>query len=112
VKFDRDLHAFFKAAIALRRDTPVLNQGGFRWLAVDDAAGTLVMERRDGKSTAVVAFNRSEGRQTARFGAPDGWPDNTVRAAFVSDGGSAVLRRVGNELLTDLPPLTAAVFLP
>jgi cyclomaltodextrinase len=112
VKFDRDLHAFFKAAIALRRETPALNQGGFRWLAVDDAADTLVMERRDGKSTAVVAFNRSEGPQTVRFGAPDGWPDNTVRAAFVSDVGSAVLRRIGNELLADLPPLTAAVFLP
>jgi cyclomaltodextrinase len=112
VKFDRDLHAFFKAAIGLRRHTPVLNQGGFRWLSVDDAADTLVMERSDGKSRAVVAFNRSEGPQTVRIDAPDGWPDKAVRAAFVSDGGAAVLRRSGNELLADLPPLTAAVFLP
>ena len=112
VKFNRDLHAFFKAAIGLRRNTPSLNQGGFRWLSVDDAANTLVLERSDGKSRAVVAFNRGEAAQTVRIEAPEGWPEDTVRASFVSDGGSAVMRRIGNELLADLPPLTGAVFLP
>jgi hypothetical protein len=112
VKFDRNLHSFFKAAIALRRNTPVLNTGAFRWLGTDDAANTLVFERTEGRSRALVAFNRSDSPQTVRLAAPDGWPQDTVRAVFVSDGGSAVMRRIGDELLTDLPPLTAAVFLP
>ena len=112
VKFDRDLHAFFKAAIALRRNTPVLNGGSFRWLTMDDAANTLVFERTGGNTRAIVAFNRGEAPQTVRIEAPAGWPEEAVRAAFVSDGGSVVLRRIGNELLTDLPPLTASVFLP
>jgi hypothetical protein len=47
-----------------------------------------------------------------RLAAPDGWPDAAMSAAFVSDGGSAVLRRVGGELLSEMPPLSAAVFLP
>jgi hypothetical protein len=59
-----------------------------------------------------VVFNRSEGVQTVRLAAPDGWPDAAVSAAFVSDGGSAVLRRVGGELLSEMPPLSVAVFLP
>jgi glycosidase len=112
VKFDRDLHAFFRAAISLRRNTPVLNSGEFRWLSTDDAANTLAFERFDGKARAIVVFNRSEGVQTVRLAAPDGWPDAAMSAAFVSDGGSAVLRRVGGELLSEMPPLSAAVFLP
>jgi glycosidase len=112
VKFDRDLHAFFRAAISLRRNTPVLNSGEFRWLSTDDAANTLAFERFDGKARAIVVFNRSEGVQTVRLAAPDGWPDAAVSADFVSDGGSAVLRRVGGELLSEMPPLSAAVFLP
>jgi glycosidase len=112
VKFDRDLHAFFRAAIALRRNTPALHQGSFRWLAADDAANTLAFERSDGRSSVVVVFNRSESPQTVRMAAPAGWPDGAVQAGFVSDGGSAVMRRSGDELLADLAPLTAAVFLP
>jgi glycosidase len=112
VKFDRDLHAFFRAAIALRRNTPALHQGSFRWLAADDAANTLVFGRSDVQGTVVVAFNRSESPQTVRITAPSGWPDDAVQAGFVSDGGSAVMRRSGDELLADLAPLTAAVFLP
>jgi cyclomaltodextrinase / maltogenic alpha-amylase / neopullulanase len=112
VKFDRNLHAFFKAAIALRRGTPVLNAGTFQWLAADDAANTLAFMRSGGNARAVVVFNRSEVPQTIRFAAPDGWPEANVPAKFVSDGGSAVLRRMGGEAITDLAPLTAAVFLP
>ena len=112
VKFDRDLHAFFRAALALRGKTPALNRGSFRWLAADDAANTLAFERSDVQGTVVVAFNRSESPQTVRITAPSGWPDDAVQAGFVSDGGSAVMRRSGDELLADLAPLTAAVFLP
>jgi glycosidase len=112
VKFDRDLHAFFRAAISMRRNTPVLNSGDFRWLSKDDVANTLAFERFASNARAIVVFNRSEGGQTVRLAAPDGWPDAAVSADFVSDGGSAALRRVGGELLAEMPPLTAAVFLP
>ena len=112
VKFDRDLHGFFRAAISLRRNTPALNTGDFRWLSTDDAANTLAFERFEGNARVIVVFNRSENVQTVRLAAPDGWPDASVNADFVSDGGSAVLRRVGGELLTEMPPLTGAVFIP
>jgi glycosidase len=112
VKFDRNLHAFFQAGIAMRRDVPVLNTGDFRWLVIDDQTGTLAFERSEGNARAVVVFNRSEGPQTVRLAAPAGWPDGAVSARFVSDGGSAVLRRIGDELLVEMAPLSAAVFLP
>jgi len=112
VKFDRNLHAFFKAAIALRRGTPVLSAGDFKWLAADDAADTLAFERSGGSARAVIVFNRSDSLQTVRFAAPEGWPEADVAADFVSDGSSIVLRRTGAETTADLAPLTAAVFLP
>ena len=112
VKFDRNLHAFFQASIAMRRDAPVLNTGDFRWLVMDDQAGTLAFQRAEGEAQALVLFNRSEGPQTVRLAAPAGWPDGAVSARFVSDGGSAVLRRIGDELLVEMALLSAAVFLP
>jgi len=112
VGFDRNLHAFFRAAIAMRRNTPVLNEGEFRWLSSDDAANTLAFVRTGGPASAIAVFNRSEAPQTVRFPAPAGWPEREVGAAFVSDAGSAVLRRDGDSLLGELAPLTAAVFLP
>lgn len=112
VKFDRNLHAFFKAAIALRRGTPALSWGNFRWMLADDAANTMAFQRADGSSQVLVLLNRSDARQTLRFEAPSGWPDGERSAAFVSDAGSAVLRREGGGLACDLEPLTAAVFLP
>ena len=90
----------------------MLNAGTFQWLAKDDAANTLAFMRAGGSARAVMVFNRSEGPQSVRFAAPDGWPEADVAAKFVSDGGSAVLRRMGGEVITDLAPLTAAVFLP
>ena len=112
VKFDRNLHAFFKAAIALRRGTPVLNAGDFKWLAIDDANGTLAFARSGGSARAVIVFNRSDSPQVVRFPVPEGWPEGDVAADFVSDGGSAVLRHSGTATSTELSPLTAAVFLP
>ena len=47
-----------------------------------------------------------------RFSAPEGWPEANVQAGFVSDGGSAVLRREGGDVAAELAPLTAAVFTP
>ncbi|MBU3664519.1 MAG: alpha-amylase [Chthoniobacterales bacterium] len=112
VKFDRSLHAFFKAAIALRRNTPVLNAGEFRWLLADDAASTLAFERTGGPARALVIFNRGETGQTVRLEAPPGWPDGPVHACFVSDGGSATVRKADGSLFAEMAPLTAAVFLP
>ncbi|MDA1204535.1 MAG: hypothetical protein O3A75_09600, partial [Verrucomicrobia bacterium] len=112
VRFDRNLHAFFQAAIALRHEVPVFNTGGFRWLILDDAAGTLAFERAEGKAQALVVFNRSEQSQTVRLTAPAEWPEGEVSARFVSDGGSAVLRCSGGEALVAMAPWSAAVFLP
>jgi len=112
VKFDRNLYAFFQAGIAMRRSAPVLSAGDFRWLVTDDNAGTLAFERSEGNTRAVVVFNRSEETQAVRLAAPAGWPGAAVAARFVSDGGSAVLRRIGDELLVEMAPLSGAVFLP
>jgi len=112
VKFDRNLHAFYRAAIALRRGTPALHDGDFRWLSFHNDDNTLAFLRSSPGGQVITVFNRHEERRTVRFAAPPGWPEDVVPAVFVSDGGSAVLRRQGGELLVELAPLSAAVFLP
>lgn len=111
VKFDRNLHAFFRAAISMRRNTPVLNAGRLRWLGANDAANTLAFAREAGDACAIVIFNRSDSRQSVKVPAPDVWPVAPVAASFVSDGGTAVIHREGADLIAELAPLTAAVFL-
>lgn len=112
VAFNHDLHAFYRAAIALRRNTPVLNGGDFQWLSFHNDDNTLAFRRSGGAAQAVVTFNRNEQPRTVRFPAPEGWPEAEVTAVFVSDGSEAVVRRSGGELLVEMAPLTAAVFLP
>lgn len=112
VRFDESIHAFHRAAIALRRSHGVLDTGGIRWLHSDDGANTLAFLRWSDDSALVTAFNRSHEPRTISFEAPAEWPDGGARTIFVSDGGPALARRDGGNLVLELPPLTAAVFAP
>lgn len=112
VRVDHDIHAFYRAAIAMRRQSPVLNHGDFKWLLADDKANTLAFVRKWQGSTALVVLNRAEEVRTIRLEAPEGWPEGEMSARFVSDGGSATLKSADGRLEMDLAPLTAVVFLP
>ncbi|MBX3432051.1 MAG: hypothetical protein KF847_01760 [Pirellulales bacterium] len=58
VAFDRSLHDFYKAAIALRNSLPVLRRGSFTASTVDDQAKFFSFLRSDGDRHVLVGFNR------------------------------------------------------
>lgn len=66
VAFDKALFEFYQAAIALRRQNPVLASGHFRTLGAYDEQKTFVFERSNEQDVMVVALNRSDRPQTVQ----------------------------------------------
>jgi len=112
VKFDKALHGFHQAAIAMRRSHPVLNTGDFRWLHAEDSTNTLAFLRSKDGDRILTVLNRSDQNRTITLPAPEGWTRDVVDAFFTSDGGKATIRKEGPDLRIEIPPLTAALFKP
>jgi glycosidase len=60
VAFDEGLFNFYRAAIALRRESTALRRGGIEFIAADDAEGFLAFRRSDGDETLLVGLNRGD----------------------------------------------------
>jgi cyclomaltodextrinase len=111
VAFNETIHAFYRAAISLRRDNSVLSHGDFRWLNTDDGNNTVAFLRSKDSDQMLTVLCRNDQPRTIRIPAPAGWT-RSAEAVFTSEGSSAKLRVEGGELVIDMPPLTAAVFKP
>lgn len=61
---DKDLHAFYRWLIQLRRAHPVLSRGKRRTLHVDDQTQVYAYERYDSSEQIIVVFNLSEEPST------------------------------------------------
>jgi cyclomaltodextrinase / maltogenic alpha-amylase / neopullulanase len=111
VAFDETLHGYYRAAIAMRRDNPVLSHGDIRWVVADDSDNTLAFLRTKESDQMLVVFCRHDEPRTVRIPAPEGWTRGGD-AVFVSDGSTVPLRVEGGTLEIDMPALSAAVFKP
>jgi cyclomaltodextrinase / maltogenic alpha-amylase / neopullulanase len=60
VEFDHALFNFYRAAIALRRDSSALRRGDIEFVHADDAAWFLGYRRSDAEETLLVGLNRGE----------------------------------------------------
>ncbi len=83
VGFDEGLFNFYRAAIALRRESAALRRGEIEFVAADDAAEFLGFRRGDGKETLLVGLNRGD--------APYRWkvalaPGETAAQVFTASG--------------------------
>ncbi len=108
VKFDEGLFAFYKKAIALRRESDALNHGEFSVVATDDVQRTLVIGRRSKRQTLFIALNR--GDQEAHIDlrlAP-----TKLTPVFVTQGELETVKVAPSAagVTITLPPLTGGVF--
>jgi glycosidase len=107
VKFDEDLFAFYKKAIALRRESDALNHGEFTVVATDDLGRTLVIGRRSTKQTLLVALNRGDQESHIDLHVSP----TKLTPVFVTQGELDQVRVAPstNGMALTLPPLTGAV---
>ncbi|MFZ4598587.1 MAG: glycoside hydrolase family 13 protein [Terrimicrobiaceae bacterium] len=114
VKFDEDLFAFYKSAIALRRSKPSLNRGTYQALGAFDKEQTFAFERKLDSEVIVVVLNRSDDPQTVEFDLTPGTasilatPQTIFSTRPDSKGISASVS--GDKMKVTVPGLTGAVF--
>ena len=58
VKFDENLFNYYRAAIAMRRESGALRHGAIEFVTADDPAEFLGFRRSDGNETLLVGLNR------------------------------------------------------
>lgn len=83
VGFDEELFNYYRAAIAMRRDSNALRHGDIKFVTTDDSAAFLAFRRTDGKETLLVGLNRGD--------APYAWkvalaPGEAVSQIFTASG--------------------------
>ena len=114
IAFDKDVFAFYRTAIGLRKSYPVLSQGDYRVLGAFDDKKTLAFIRQGAGTAIVAAFNRSEKPQNVECDLSSDEVELLKGASeiFNSAGDPTGLKYevVGNQLRLSLPPLTGALF--
>ena len=104
-QWDKPTHAFYKSAIAMRKQHAVLRRGEFQTLVTDDKAGVYAFLRSYQDERAIVVFNRSDQEQKAIIPiARVGQKPYTIWL----DGGSAITKQ-GDNLVVSLPKRGFAV---
>lgn len=116
VEVDKDLLAFYKSAIALRRENRALSLGEYRALGAFDKEQTLVYLRKLDDKALVVAINRSDAPQTVEVELPTGVEALMAGARPVfstkADSSGVSGSIIGNKMKLTLPALTGAVWAP
>jgi len=107
VKFEPEIFAFYKRAVALRRAHDALNHGDYEVVAADDAHDSLAFVRRSEKEKLLVAINRSSKEVTLGTN----FPHRDATPIFVTKGelDNLPVNDSENALELKLPPLTGAV---
>jgi len=107
VKFDPEIFAFYKSAIALRRGHDALNHGDYEVVATDDEHDALAFVRRSQKKKLLVVLNRSNAKTTLALN----FPHDKTTPIFVTKGEVADVQAsdAGGRLEVKLPPITGAV---
>ena len=108
VRFEPEIFAFYKSAVALRRAHAALNHGDYEVVYTDNEHDSLAFVRRSNKEKLLVAINRSSEAVTLGMN----FPHRKATPIFVSKGEVADVQAddSGNALDLKLPPLTGAVF--
>ncbi|HYO23335.1 MAG TPA: alpha-amylase family glycosyl hydrolase [Lacipirellulaceae bacterium] len=108
VEFDRELFAFYRDAIALRRSSAVLRHGSWSQVASSDEAQFHAFERRLGDEAIVAAFNR--GGAEYRWTLPEN-ADPRLEVVLSTESGdrSAAVASRDGKLEIVIPAYTAVV---
>ncbi len=108
VVFDKELFAFYKNAIALRRGSDALNHGEFSVLATDDLQRTIAFTRRTPKETMLIILNRGDQEASIDLHVSA----MKLKSVFVTQGELDSIRvqnsAAGGQI--SIPPLTGVVF--
>jgi cyclomaltodextrinase len=106
-RWDHDLLAFFRRAIALRHQHPALRRGRYLRLHADGRRGVYAFARQGEGETLVVVFNNGPANYDLDVPVQDLFADGTALHDLWGDGHSQV--DAGRIIGATLPPRSGAV---
>jgi cyclomaltodextrinase / maltogenic alpha-amylase / neopullulanase len=108
VAFDQSLFDFFRAAIALRRESSALRRGEIKFLTSDDGAQFLSFKRSDNHETLLVGLNRGDDAFRWRVPLND---NQSVAQIFTASGdaGTLTVDAEHDEATVTVPPVDGVV---
>ena len=108
VGFDEGLFNYYRAVIAMRRESAALRHGDIEFIAADDQANFLVFRRSDGKQSLLVGLNRGD--------TPFRWPislegGETVSQVFTASGdvNSFTIEQMDGRTVVSVPAVDGVV---
>jgi neopullulanase len=108
-RWDHDLLAWFRKAIALRKEHPALRHGRYLRLHVDDAASIYAFARQNENETLAVILNNGSSSYDVNVPAQGLYTDGT--ALHDLWGQSQAWTTAGKIVGATLPPRSGAVFM-
>jgi glycosidase len=108
VEFDESLFGFFRAAIALRRESAALRRGEIKFLAADDEAQFLGFQRSQGDETLLIGLNRGDDAYRWTIALDRG---HAAEQVFTASGNVDQFKSEANgkEAVCTIPPLDGVV---
>lgn len=101
---------YYRKLIALRASREVFREGELSFLLTDDTNRTMAYLMRTANDAAIVAINRSDTTQTLAVDVSYALPWEIQMKDVLGSAGQATA--MGGVLTFDLPPLSAAIWLP
>ncbi|MCI0335666.1 MAG: glycoside hydrolase family 13 protein [Planctomycetes bacterium] len=108
VKFDEGLFNFYRAAIALRRESSALRRGEIEFVVADDSAQFLGFRRCDDNETLLVGLNRGDDAFRWKIPLDD---DKVVARIFTASGdvGQIKIDAEDHAAIVTVPPVDGVV---
>jgi cyclomaltodextrinase len=108
IAFDDKLFDFFRAAIALRRESSALRRGDIEFITADDPAEFLGFRRSDDKETLLIGLNRGDDAFRWKISLED---NQTVAQIFTASGevGQVTIDAQDNEAVVTVPPIDGVI---
>jgi glycosidase len=100
VAFDESLFGFYRAAIALRRESAALRRGSIDFVAADDASRFLAFRRTNGRESLLVGLNRGENAYRWEIPVPEGAGVEQVFTASGNVGQFSIEHEAGQAIVT------------
>jgi glycosidase len=109
-EWDRDILAFYRSLIRLRREEPGLREGARETVHLDAGAGTYAYVRApeagSGGYTVLAAFNMSEEERTIRVSSLGGTGEPV---SLLTTGSEPRLQSTTDGVSVTLAPMSAAI---
>lgn len=107
---DRELHAFYKGIIGLRKSFSALRSGSFRFIYAKEQDHVIAYERADEQSRWIIVLNRSKDRCVVHLPVSEQWQEVMLQKNIGGFVYGDTLSAEGRSLKVDVEGYSSRIF--